>query len=141
MSETSDSAGAHLRAEKPEFLTEQRFEEFDLPKPLQSALKDAGFVHCTPIQEQTLPISLSGLDVAGQAQTGTGKTAAFPVTVITRILAFSDRDPRLPDQLLSTRGPGPSRTRPFSEGKRASPRPSRAPARLWAAFVLSGSGG
>jgi len=100
MSETSDSAGAHLRAEKPEFLTEQRFEAFALPEPLQSALKDAGFVHCTPIQEQTLPISLSGLDVAGQAQTGTGKTAAFLVTVITRILAFSDRDPRLPAALI-----------------------------------------
>jgi ATP-dependent RNA helicase RhlB len=43
---------------------------------------------------------LSGLDVAGQAQTGTGKTAAFLVTVITRILTFSDRDPRLPAALI-----------------------------------------
>jgi len=100
MSETSESPAAHLRAEKPEFLTEQRFDEFALPAQLQSALKEAGFVYCTPIQEQTLPISLSGLDVAGQAQTGTGKTAAFLVTVITRILTFSDRDPRLPAALI-----------------------------------------
>jgi ATP-dependent RNA helicase RhlB len=100
MSETSESPAAHPRAEKPEFLTEQRFDEFALPAPLQSALKEAGFVYCTPIQEQTLPISLSGLDVAGQAQTGTGKTAAFLVTVITRILTFSDRDPRLPAALI-----------------------------------------
>jgi ATP-dependent RNA helicase RhlB len=100
MSETPESPAAHLRAEKPEFLTEQRFDEFALPAQLQSALREAGFVYCTPIQEQTLPISLSGLDVAGQAQTGTGKTAAFLVTVITRILAFSDRDPRLPAALI-----------------------------------------
>ena len=100
MSETSESPAAHLRAEKPEFLTEQRFDEFALPAQLLSALNEAGFVYCTPIQEQTLPISLSGLDVAGQAQTGTGKTAAFLVTVITRILMFSDRDPRLPAALI-----------------------------------------
>ena len=100
MSETSESPAAQPRADKPEFLTEQRFDEFALPAQLQSALKEAGFVYCTPIQEQTLPISLSGLDVAGQAQTGTGKTAAFLVTVITRILAFSDRDPRLPAALI-----------------------------------------
>jgi len=100
MSETSESPAAYPRAEKPEFLTEQRFDEFALPAQLLSALNEAGFVYCTPIQEQTLPISLSGLDVAGQAQTGTGKTAAFLVTVITRILMFSDRDPRLPAALI-----------------------------------------
>ena len=100
MSETSESPAVSPRAEKPEFLTEQRFDEFALPAQLLSALNEAGFVYCTPIQEQTLPISLSGLDVAGQAQTGTGKTAAFLVTVITRILMFSDRDPRLPAALI-----------------------------------------
>jgi len=100
MSEAPESPTAHLRAEKPEFLTEQRFDNLDLPAQLQSNLREAGFIYCTPIQEQTLPISLSGLDVAGQAQTGTGKTAAFLVTVITRILTFSDRDPRLPAALI-----------------------------------------
>ncbi|MGD8409596.1 MAG: DEAD/DEAH box helicase, partial [Desulfobacterales bacterium] len=82
------------------FLTEKRFDAFELPAPLLSALNDAGFVQCTPIQEQTLPISLSGRDVAGQAQTGTGKTAAFLVTVITRLLMLSDRNPRLPSALI-----------------------------------------
>jgi ATP-dependent RNA helicase RhlB len=81
-------------------LTEKRFDAFELPAPLLSALNDAGFVQCTPIQEQTLPISLSGRDVAGQAQTGTGKTAAFLVTVITRLLMLSDRNPRLPSALI-----------------------------------------
>ena len=44
-------------------------------------IRDAGFTHCTPIQAQTLPIALSGRDVAGQAQTGTGKTAAFLIAL------------------------------------------------------------
>jgi len=100
MSETEESSAPVLRAEKPEFLTEKRFDAFELPAPLLSALNDAGFVQCTPIQEQTLPISLSGRDVAGQAQTGTGKTAAFLVTVITRLLMLSDRNPRLPSALI-----------------------------------------
>jgi ATP-dependent RNA helicase RhlB len=45
-----------------------------------------GYTHCTPIQERTLPITLAGRDVAGQAQTGTGKTAAFLISVFTRLL-------------------------------------------------------
>ncbi len=100
MSETDESPAPVPRAEEPDFLTEKRFDAFELPEPMLSALNDAGFVHCTPIQEQTLPISLSGRDVAGQAQTGTGKTAAFLVTVITRLLMLSDRNPLLPSALI-----------------------------------------
>ena len=86
MSDVPEFTDAYPRAEKPEFLTEKRFDAFGLPAELQSALDEAGFIYCTPIQERTLPITLNGGDVAGQAQTGTGKTAAFLVTVITRIL-------------------------------------------------------
>ena len=100
MPETDESSAAVPRAEKPEFLSEKRFDTLELPEPLLKALNDAGFEYCTPIQEQTLPISLSGWDVAGQAQTGTGKTAAFLVTVITRLLMLSDRDPHLPSALI-----------------------------------------
>jgi ATP-dependent RNA helicase RhlB len=100
MSDVSEFVNPFPRAEKPEFLTKKRFDELDLPAELQSALAEAGFIYCTPIQERTLPISLSGRDVAGQAQTGTGKTAAFLVTVITRLLAFADRDPHLPSALI-----------------------------------------
>ena len=63
-----------------------RFDELNLPAHVQSGIADAGFSNCTPIQERTLPISLTGKDVAGQAQTGTGKTAAFLVTLFTRLL-------------------------------------------------------
>jgi len=51
-----------------------------------AGIRDAGFVNCTPIQAQTLPIALTGRDVAGQAQTGTGKTAAFLVALYQALL-------------------------------------------------------
>ena len=50
------------------------------------AISDLGFEYCTPIQADILPSTLSGKDASGRAQTGTGKTAAFLITVITRIL-------------------------------------------------------
>ena len=58
-------------------LTDQLFESLPLTDSLQQGLREAGFVHCTPIQAQSLPVALDGDDVAGQAQTGTGKTIAF----------------------------------------------------------------
>jgi len=90
------------RAEKPEFLTKTRFDEFDLPTSVVNGLRDAGFTYCTPIQARTLPVSLPGRDVAGQAQTGTGKTAAFLVTLLTRLLALPEKNPRLPSALIVT---------------------------------------
>ncbi len=67
-------------------LTETRFDSFDLDPSILQGLADAGFTHCTPIQAETLPIALAGRDVAGQAQTGTGKTAAFLLVVFQRLL-------------------------------------------------------
>lgn len=58
-------------------LTDKLFTELPLTDSLQAGLKDAGFTLCTPIQAESLPPALQGLDVAGQAQTGTGKTIAF----------------------------------------------------------------
>jgi len=71
------------------------FESFGLAPPLLAGIREAGFTRCTPIQAQTLPIALTGRDVAGQAQTGTGKTAAFLVALY---------------QTLLTRTPPPGRT-------------------------------
>jgi len=62
------------------------FASFDLPEPVMAGIRAAGFTHCTPIQEKVLPLLLAGKDVAGQAQTGTGKTAAFLITIFTRLL-------------------------------------------------------
>ena len=75
-----------VRMEKPKFLTETKFSAFDIPQEVLAGLEKMGFTYCSPIQAQTLPIALSGKDVAGQAQTGTGKTAAFLITVLTRLL-------------------------------------------------------
>ncbi len=63
-----------------------RFHDFDLPEPLMHGISDLEFTYCTPIQAEIMPSTLSGKDAFGKAQTGTGKTAAFLITVITRIL-------------------------------------------------------
>ncbi len=67
-------------------LTEVSFTNLHLPESLARGIADAGFERCTPIQAQTLPRALAGFDVAGQAQTGTGKTAAFLVALYSRLL-------------------------------------------------------
>ncbi|MEW8204544.1 MAG: DEAD/DEAH box helicase, partial [Candidatus Thiodiazotropha taylori] len=67
-------------------LTETRFADFDLDPQVLLGIQEAGFEYCTPIQAETLPIALSGKDLAGQAQTGTGKTAAFLIAAIDHLL-------------------------------------------------------
>lgn len=63
-----------------------RFHDFHLPAELMHGIADLGFEYCSPIQAGILPHTLKGLDVIGKAQTGTGKTAAFLMTVITNML-------------------------------------------------------
>jgi ATP-dependent RNA helicase RhlB len=63
------------------------FSDLDLPEPLLSGLNQAGYDRCTPIQEKAIPLALMGRDVAGQAQTGTGKTAAYLVPIFARMMA------------------------------------------------------
>ncbi len=62
------------------------FGTLELPGPVRRGIQDAGFVAATPIQEAALPLALRGKDVAGQSQTGTGKTAAFLIAAFTRCL-------------------------------------------------------
>jgi ATP-dependent RNA helicase RhlB len=100
MSEEPQLQQTTQRAEQPKFLTHMRFEDFDLYPQVHAGLKDAGFTFCTPIQAEVLPLTLAGKDVAGQAQTGTGKTAAFLVTVLNRLLSLTDRDPKVPSALI-----------------------------------------
>ncbi|KAB2921259.1 MAG: DEAD/DEAH box helicase, partial [Bacteroidetes bacterium] len=63
-----------------------RFHDFGLPNPVMHAIADLNFQYCTQVQAETLPKSLAGDDVTAQAQTGTGKTAAFLITIFTHIL-------------------------------------------------------
>src|ERR1700688_4689021 len=62
------------------------FASLGLVDEVMAGIKQAGFVDCTPIQAQTLPVALAGRDIAGQAQTGTGKTAAFLVALYQSLL-------------------------------------------------------
>lgn len=68
-------------------LTEQRFSDFPLHSDVLAALQQKGFEFCTPIQAKTLPRTLQGKDVAGQAQTGTGKTIAFLAATFNHLLS------------------------------------------------------
>src|SRR6185312_3452013 len=67
-------------------LSSLTFSSLPLEGSLMQGIVDAGFTYCTPIQAQTLPMALQGRDVAGQAQTGTGKTAAFLVALYQSLL-------------------------------------------------------
>jgi len=67
-------------------LSNQRFTDFELDPAVIRGIQEAGFEHCTPIQAESLPHLLGGRDVAGQAQTGTGKTAAFLVALYQHLI-------------------------------------------------------
>ncbi len=67
-------------------LSDTKFSDLPLLPEIQSAVADAGFEYCTPIQAESLKISLQGKDIAGQAQTGTGKTIAFLLAAFQHLL-------------------------------------------------------
>lgn len=62
-----------------------RFDELDLNPQILRGIADMGFEEATPIQSQAIPVVLSGVDVIGQAQTGTGKTAAFGIPILQKV--------------------------------------------------------
>jgi ATP-dependent RNA helicase RhlB len=82
-----------------------RFDSLHLHPALQAGIRDAGFTQCTPIQGQTLPIALQGHDVAGQAQTGTGKTAAFLVALYQTLLKHPPHASRSPTSIRALIAP------------------------------------
>lgn len=73
-----------------DYLSQQRFSDLPLHPIVRDALAKKGFDFCTPIQALSLPISLNGRDVAGQAQTGTGKTMAFLTATFHHLLTLQD---------------------------------------------------
>ena len=80
-----------------------RFHDFGLPLPLMRGIARLGFEYCTPIQSEALPYALSDYDIVGQAQTGTGKTAAFLIALITHQLEYpieGRREPGVPRSLI-----------------------------------------
>ncbi len=83
-----------LCAMQQDHLSNIRFASLNLPPELLQSIESAGFSNCTPIQAETLPLSLTGQDIAGQAQTGTGKTAAFLIACFAYLLAHPASDKR-----------------------------------------------
>lgn len=75
-------------------LSEIKFTELGLEPQLLKALEDLQFEFCTPIQAKALPLALSGQNVAGQAQTGTGKTAAFLLAILNDLLTIDEIEDR-----------------------------------------------
>ncbi len=69
-----------------ELFSDLTFTDIDLPDELLRAVQDLGFEHLTQVQAEVLPLSLVGRDVVAQAQTGSGKTAAYLLTVFSRML-------------------------------------------------------
>ncbi|NNJ90259.1 MAG: DEAD/DEAH box helicase [Gammaproteobacteria bacterium] len=80
-------------------LSDIKFDSFDFEEPVKQGIEACGFINCTPIQAETLPIALQGKDVAGQAQTGTGKTAAFALATIQKLLK-SEKNNKHPRALI-----------------------------------------
>jgi ATP-dependent RNA helicase RhlB len=83
-----------------QLLTDVPFTDFELDPRLIEGLHATGFTNCTPIQARSLPLLLAGQDVAGQAQTGTGKTAAFLLATMERLLTLKARDSGTPAQAI-----------------------------------------
>lgn len=77
--------GALKRKDYLNYMETMSFEQMELPKEILRAVKDMGFEEASPIQTQAIPVALTGVDILGQAQTGTGKTAAFGIPVLSRI--------------------------------------------------------
>ncbi|MGB1092829.1 MAG: DEAD/DEAH box helicase, partial [Oceanobacter sp.] len=69
-----------------------RFHDLGLPDELMHAIQDLGFEYCTPIQAESMPLALQGRDTIGQAQTGTGKSAAFLLTIFNRLLTIKPEE-------------------------------------------------
>ncbi|MCP4249178.1 MAG: DEAD/DEAH box helicase, partial [bacterium] len=73
---------------------ENGFAGFKLGPAIQRGIREIGFVEPRPIQMQTIPAALDGRDILGLAQTGTGKTAAFALPLLHRILSEKRRGPQ-----------------------------------------------
>ncbi len=80
-------------------LTDQKFDDFNLDDTLKKGVADAGFEFCTPIQASALPVALEGRDVAGQAQTGTGKTIAFLLACCNHLLITPVSENKKPGEI------------------------------------------
>ena len=81
-------------------LTDKKFSDFAIAPEVVAGLTENGFEYCTPIQAKCLPFICDGRDIAGQAQTGTGKTLAFLTATCHRLLQSSKAPSKHPRALI-----------------------------------------
>ncbi|MGR9087799.1 MAG: DEAD/DEAH box helicase [Gammaproteobacteria bacterium] len=107
-------------------LTETRFSNLELSDSILLGLTQAGFRYCTPIQDKALPLLLRDKDVAGQAQTGTGKTATFLLATFQRLInddsSLPDDEADAPDEEFAVEIKEPKRIAPDKNKKPGNPR-------------------
>ncbi len=77
-----------------------KFTELDIPTEVMQGIESVGFTDLTPVQEESIPLALNGSDVAAQAQTGTGKTAAFLISLFTKLLKSGQETSNNPRALI-----------------------------------------
>ena len=80
-----------------------RFEEMGLSEEIQKAVRYMGFEEASPIQAKAIPAMISGIDLIGQAQTGTGKTAAFGIPILEKVDPKLKRSATCPDICMESR--------------------------------------
>ena len=97
--EAADAAAAEAEPEAEDTATQPLFTDTGLSAPILQAIAEKGYLHPTPIQAQAIPVVLSGRDVMGVAQTGTGKTASFVLPMMD-ILSGSRARARMPRSLI-----------------------------------------
>ena len=90
---TGDAASMPMAAAPAAIVPEITFADLGLAPELLRAVLDEGYTKPTPIQAQAIPLVISGKDIMGGAQTGTGKTAAFTLPILQRILPFASSSP------------------------------------------------
>jgi ATP-dependent RNA helicase RhlE len=93
MTEASTEARTEADATPADAAEPVTFASLNLAEPILRAVTESGYVTPTPIQAQAIPVVLAGLDVMGGAQTGTGKTAAFTLPILNRILKHANSSP------------------------------------------------
>jgi ATP-dependent RNA helicase RhlE len=92
MQEDTNTAAA-MPAENPDLPVQLTFAQLNLAEPILRAVTEKGYEKPTPIQAQAIPVVMAGLDVMGGAQTGTGKTAAFTLPILHRMLKHANTSP------------------------------------------------
>ncbi len=97
---TREKSGFLKKQSSKEESVVTEFAGLGIPESVLAGVRECGFTKMTPIQQKALPITLAGKDICGQAQTGTGKTAAFLIALFSKLLEFPQPKKKKPSALI-----------------------------------------